>query len=411
MKAIIVGVNYYKMAYDFEESMKELNALANACDIEVKYTVVQTLDTINVATYIGKGKVEEIKKLTDEVDLVIFNEELTSTQVKNLSELLEIEVSDRTDLILKIFESRAKTIEAKLQVKIAKLQYLLPRLVGLNEDMIGQLGGSGFRGSGEKQIELDRRVIYRELAKAKRELKKIVVQRQTQRSKRQENDVKVVALVGYTNSGKSSLMNYFVKRSHSNKEVFEKDMLFATLETSTRKVRLDNHKPFLLSDTVGFINQLPHFLVQAFRSTLEEVKEADLILHIVDSSSPFYLEHIETTKQVLDELEVDQNKVLYVYNKIDLNQYALIKAEEPHVFISVKEEKNMDTLMKKINQILFKDDRIVDIVLPYDKMNVFSYLLENAYVHQYEYLETSIHVIVECSKTMAKYLQEYVCVN
>ena len=339
MEAIIVGVNYYKMAYDFEESMKELDALANACHIQVKYTVVQTLDTINVATYIGKGKVEEIKKLTDDVDLVIFNEELTSTQVKNLSELLEIEVSDRTDLILKIFESRAKTIEAKLQVKIAKLQYLLPRLVGLNENMIGQLGGSGFRGSGEKQIELDRRVIYRELVKAKRELKKIVVQRQTQRLKRHENEVKVVALVGYTNSGKSSLMNYFVKRSHLNKQVFEKDMLFATLETSTRKVRLDNHKPFLLSDTVGFINQLPHFLVQAFRSTLEEVKEADLILLVVDSSSPFYLEHIETTKKVLNELEVNQNKVLYVYNKIDLNQYALIKAEEPHVFISVKEEK------------------------------------------------------------------------
>ncbi len=411
MEAIIVGVNYYKMAYDFEESMKELDALANACHIQVKYTVVQTLDTINVATYIGKGKVEEIKKLTDDVDLVIFNEELTSTQVKNLSELLEIEVSDRTDLILKIFESRAKTIEAKLQVKIAKLQYLLPRLVGLNENMIGQLGGSGFRGSGEKQIELDRRVIYRELVKAKRELKKIVVQRQTQRLKRHENEVKVVALVGYTNSGKSSLMNYFVKRSHLNKQVFEKDMLFATLETSTRKVRLDNHKPFLLSDTVGFINQLPHFLVQAFRSTLEEVKEADLILLVVDSSSPFYLEHIETTKKVLNELEVNQNKVLYVYNKIDLNQYALIKAEEPHVFVSVKEEKNMDTLMKKINQILFKDDRIVDIVLPYDKMNVFSYLLENAYVHRYEYLETSIHVVVECSKTMAKYLQEYACVN
>ena len=411
MEAIIVGVNYYKMAYDFEESMKELDALANACHIQVKYTVVQTLDTINVATYIGKGKVEEIKKLTDDVDLVIFNEELTSTQVKNLSELLEIEVSDRTDLILKIFESRAKTIEAKLQVKIAKLQYLLPRLVGLNENMIGQLGGSGFRGSGEKQIELDRRVIYRELVKAKRELKKIVVQRQTQRLKRHENEVKVVALVGYTNSGKSSLMNYFVKRSHLNKQVFEKDMLFATLETSTRKVRLDNHKPFLLSDTVGFINQLPHFLVQAFRSTLEEVKEADLILLVVDSSSPFYLEHIETTKKVLNELEVNQNKVLYVYNKIDLNQYALIKAEEPHVFVSVKEEKNMDTLMKKINQILFKDDRIVDIVLPYDKMNVFSYLLENTYVHRYEYLETSIHVVVECSKTMAKYLQEYACVN
>lgn len=411
MEAIIIGVDYYKMTYDLDESMEELKALCKACDIDVKYTLVQTLDTINNATFIGKGKVEELSKLKDDVDIIIFNEELTPTQMANLTEILDKEVSDRTDLILKIFESRAKTNEAKLQVKIAKLQYLLPRLAGMNEEMKGQQGGSGFRGSGEKQIELDRRVIYRELTKAKRDLSKMVTQRKTQRVKRKNNNQKVVALVGYTNSGKSSLMNYFVNLSNSSKEVFEKDMLFATLETSTRKVRLDNNKPFLLTDTVGFINQLPHHLVQAFRSTLEEVKEADLIIHVIDSSSDYYQEHIEVTNQVLKELGVEDTKVLYVYNKIDLNKYAFIKPNDPYVFISVKEDKNMKELMNKINQILFSNDRIIEIILPYEKTGMLSYLLENTCVHEYEYLDNGIYVKVECEEQLCVKLSEYILVS
>lgn len=412
MEAIIVGVSYYGMAYDLEESMRELEALCQACHIVVKYTMIQTLDKINVSTYIGKGKVEELKRLKHDVDLIIFNEELSPMQVKNLTDALDIEVSDRTDLILKIFESRAKTNEAKLQVEIAKYHYLLPRLVGMNENLTGQLGGSGFRGSGEKQIELDRRLIRRQLAKAQHDLKQMVTNRQTQRGRRHSKEEKVVALVGYTNSGKSSLMNYFIHHSKLNdKTVLQKDMLFATLETATRKVKLDNNKTFLLTDTVGFINQLPHHLIQAFRSTLEEVKEADLILQVIDSSSAYYRQHIEVTNQVLSELGVDLKKVVYVYNKIDLNQYALIDPMDPYVFISVKEEKNMKTLMKKINELLFGKDRIIEVLLPYDKMNIVSYLLDNTYIHLCEYHEQGIYLKVECSPSWCERLKEYILVN
>lgn len=411
MKAIIVGVSYFKMDYDFEESMRELKDLCKACMVEVVYQVTQSLDVINNATYIGKGKVEELMHLKDEVDLIIFNEELSPTQVKNLSEQLDIEILDRTNLILKIFESRAKTTEAKLQVKIAKLQYMLPRLVGSNEELIGQMGGSGFRGSGEKQIELDRRVISREIIKAKRELQKIVTSRQVQRNLRSRNAQKVVALVGYTNSGKSSLMNYFVNQTNNFKTVLEKDMLFATLETSTRKVKLPNHKPFLLTDTVGFINQLPHHLVQAFRSTLEEVKEADLILNVIDSSSDFYDEHCKVTESILNELGVEQNKMIYVYNKIDLNKYAFIKPKEPNVFISIKNNINIEKLNSLINQYLFGDDTIVEIILPYHQMSLLSYLIENSYVHFYDFHDEGIYVKVECSPFIKSKIKDYLLLN
>ena len=412
MEAIIVGVSYYLMPYDLEESMKELEALCEACDIHVKYQMTQNLDKISSATYIGKGKVEELAMLKDDVDIIIFNEELSPMQIKNLSDILEKEVSDRTDLILKIFESRAKTNEAKLQVKIAKYNYLLPRLAGMNEELEGQQGGSGFRGSGEKKIELDRRVIHHQLTKAKEDLALMVKQRKTQRVLRQSKNEKVVALVGYTNSGKSSLLNYFIEHSKLNdKTVLQKDMLFATLETSTRKVKLENNKTFLLTDTVGFINQLPHHLVQAFRSTLEEVKEADLIIQVVDSSSPFYQEHIRVTNLVLEELGVDLTKMIYVYNKIDLNRYSLIEPMEPYVFVSVKDEKNMNTLMKKLNQELFGEDRIIEVILPYEQMKTVSYLLDNCYVLAYEYLDQGVYMKVEISPIMVGQLKNYLLLN
>ncbi len=412
MEAIIVGVSYFGMSYDLEESMRELKALCKACDIDVKYSMTQALDKISVATYIGKGKVAELKNLVNDVDLVVFNEELSPMQIKNLTDILEVEVSDRTDLILKIFESRAKTNEAKLQVKIAKYNYLLPRLAGMNEALQGQQGGSGFRGSGEKKIELDRRLIHNQLIKAKQDLGEMVKQRQVQRTLRRHQDQKVVALVGYTNSGKSSLLNYFVTHSKlSDKTVLQKDMLFATLETSTRKVKLNNNKSFLLTDTVGFINQLPHHLVQAFRSTLEEVKEADVILQVIDSSSPYYEEHISVTNQVLKELDVDLSKMIYVYNKIDLNKYGLIQPNDPYVFISVKEEKNIETLMSIIDHKLFGDDRIIEVVLPYEKMNIVSYLLDEHHVLNYEYLDHGVYMKVEVSKKMQVYLKKYVLFN
>ena len=318
----------------------ELKSLCIACDIEVEDVVTQKLEKINPATYIGKGKIEEIRLRLDG-EMVIFDDELSPLQVKNLTDQLQTEVTDRTDLILRIFEQRAQTKEAKLQVEIARDQYLLPRLAGMQEHMSHQQGGSGFRGSGEKQIELDRRIISRKLSRSRKELAQIVKQRQTQRERRKRNNVPVIALVGYTNSGKSTLLNTLCR--NKEKKVFEKDMLFATLQTSTRNIKIKNHT-CLLTDTVGFIERLPHNLIQAFRSTLEEVKEADLLLHVVDSSFEDYQLQVDTTNKVLEELGVENTPMIYVYNKVDLNKYGYVHPATPYVFISAKEKIGLDLL-------------------------------------------------------------------
>lgn len=387
MKAILVGVEYDHMYYDLDISMNELKELAYACQIEVKDVVIQRLSKISSQYYIGKGKVDEIQKMLDDVDVVIFNEELTPLQVKNLTDAFEKEVSDRSDLILRIFESRAKTKEAKLQVQIARLQYILPRLAGMREDLYSQQGGSGFRGSGEKQIELDRRIIHRQLLSARRELDVIVKQRQTQRRLRKRNQEKVICLVGYTNSGKSSLLNYF-----TDKKVLQEDMLFASLQTASRLVVLKGHHHVIMSDTVGFINQLPHHLVNAFCSTLEEVKEADLLLHVIDSSSSYCEQQIETTLEVLEALGVKDTPMIYVYNKVDKDRYALIQPRHPHVFISVKEHIHLDELEDMIIQSLFKEYEAIELIIPYDQGILFQEIKQKYETCQEEYLEEGIFV-------------------
>lgn len=387
MKAILVGVEYDHMYYDLDISMNELKELAYACQIEVKDVVIQRLSKISSQYYIGKGKVDEIQKMLDDVDVVIFNEELTPLQVKNLTDAFEKEVSDRSDLILRIFESRAKTKEAKLQVQIARLQYLLPRLAGMREDLYSQQGGSGFRGSGEKQIELDRRIIHRQLLSARRELDVIVKQRQTQRRLRKRNQEKVICLVGYTNSGKSSLLNYF-----TDKKVLQEDMLFASLQTASRLVVLKGHHHVIMSDTVGFINQLPHHLVNAFCSTLEEVKETDLLLHVIDSSSSYCEQQIETTLEVLEALGVKDTPMIYVYNKVDKDRYALIQPRHPHVFISVKEHIHLDELEDMIIQSLFKEYEAIELIIPYDQGILFQEIKQKYETCQEEYLEEGIFV-------------------
>lgn len=387
MKAILVGVKYDHMYYDLSISIEELKALADACDIEVKDVVIQKLSQISPQYYIGKGKVQEIVDLLDEDDIVIFNEELSPLQIKNLTDAFNVEVSDRSDLILRIFESRAKTKEAKLQVQIARNQYLLPRLAGMKEELYSQQGGSGFRGSGEKQIELDRRIIHRQLVQARRELETIVKQRQTQRKRRQRLEQKVVCLVGYTNSGKSSLLNYF-----TNKKVFQEDMLFASLQTASRQVLLKGHHEIIMSDTVGFINQLPHHLVQAFRSTLEEVKEADLLVHVIDSSSPYCDMQIETTLQVLEALGVKDTPMIYVYNKVDKDRYAFIQPKDPYIFISVKDEIHLDELEDMIIQTLFKDYELMELYIPYDQGEIFQHIQQSYELIKEEYLEDGIYI-------------------
>ncbi len=403
MKAILIGVEYDHMYYDLNISMNELKDLAYACHIEVKDTVIQKLTKISPQYYIGKGKVLEIKAMLDKDDMIIFNEELSPLQVKNLTDKLDVEVSDRSDLILRIFESRAQTKEAKLQVQIARLQYLLPRLAGMKEELYSQQGGSGFRGSGEKQIELDCRIIHRQLLTARRELEVIVKQRQTQRRLRKRNQEKVVCLVGYTNSGKSSLLNYFTQ-----KKVFQEDMLFASLQTASRQVLLKGKYSIIMSDTVGFINQLPHHLVQAFRSTLAEVKEADLLVHVIDSSSNYSDQQIETTLNVLETLGVQDTPMIYVYNKIDKNKYTFIQPHEPSIYISVKEQINLKELEDLIIQTLFKDYELIELFIPYNQGSLFQEIQHKYEMVQEEYLEEGIYVSFFIDKKEKHLYENYI---
>lgn len=386
MKGILVGVQYPQMTYDFDISMQELKQLAYACDIEVKAVVTQNLDTISPQYYMGKGKVMEIKELVEQDDIVIFNEELTPLQIKNLTDQCQVEVTDRSDLILRIFASRAKTKEAKLEVGIARLQYLLPRLAGMKQNLYSQQGGMGFRGSGEKQIELDRRRIRRQLTQAKRELAMIEKQRQTQRQLRKHHQEKVVCLVGYTNSGKSSLLNAL-----TSKKVYEKDMLFATLQTSSRRVYMKKHH-VIMSDTVGFIHQLPHSFVQSFRSTLEEVKDADLLIHVIDASSPYYHNQIETTLSVLKELDALDIPMIYVYNKMDLVHQPIVHEQGICIDVSVKEKKHLDDLENMIIDILFKDYELISVYIPYEEGHIFSEIEYQYEILHTEYLEKEIYV-------------------
>lgn len=401
MKAILVMTTHEPFYFE------ELKSLCQACQIEVAGKVVQNIEKINPATYIGKGKAQEIKQMIAD-EIVIFDNELTPLQVRNLSDILQCQVKDRNDLILQIFETRAKTKEAKLQVEIAKNQYLLPRLAGMQEHMSHQQGGSGFRGRGEKQIELDRRIIARKLAKAKKELADIVKQRQVQRKRRKNNDVFVIALVGYTNSGKSTLLNIFCQSHH--KKVFQEDMLFATLETATRQVKIKNHN-CLLTDTVGFIDRLPHHLIQAFRSTLEEVKEADLLLHIVDTSYKDYMLQIETTNQVLKSLGVENTPMIYVYNKIDLNHYAFIQPQSPYVFISAKNKIGLDLLEDEIAHLLFKQYEVFELSIPYDQGQIFQKISHDCFVMNTQYLENHIYLKVEAKRREISQYQKYLLKN
>lgn len=411
-KAVIVGANINEKY--FEVKLEELKELALACDIDVVHTITQNLEHINSALYIGTGKVEEVKEYiaNNHVDLVIFDNELSPSQIKNLQNALDIKILDRTALILQIFARRAKTKEAKLQVEVASLEYMLPRLVGLNSSLGRQSGKSGFsnKGTGEKQIELDRRKIEARLVELNKELKNIENERKIQRRKREVSDIPLVCLVGYTNAGKSTILNMLIEKymKDESKKVLEKDMLFATLDTSVRKITVENNKTFLLSDTVGFVSNIPHNLIKAFRSTLEEVKKASLLVHVVDYSDENYLKNIEVTNNTLKEIGAENIPIIYAFNKSDLMHIKIPKVEEDIVYMSASNKIGDIELIELISKKVFGDYIKTKMLIPYNKGNIYSYLKQNAIIEKTEYIEEGTMLILKVKEKDYNKYKEYV---
>lgn len=408
-RVIIVGININNKN-NFEESIIELKNLCIACDMEVVGKVEQNLKKINPTFYMGSGKIEELRDLIEEMnaEIIVFNNELSASQIKNIEEEVKCSIIDRTALILDIFANRAKTREAKLQVEVARLQYELPRLIGANENLGRQSGGVGTknRGAGETKLELDRRRIEDRIASLNKELEILKYQRNTQKNKRKKSSIPNVALVGYTNAGKSSVMNVLVEKfiNKEDKKVFEKNMLFATLETYVRNIKLHNNKSFLLYDTVGFVGDLPHNLVKAFRSTLEEVCDADLLVHIIDISNPNYKNQIDVTNETLSQIGADNIPMIYVYNKIDLID--LDKLDNNKILISAKRDIGIDRLIESICEKVFEDYIRFKLKIPYSEGKMISNIMENATILDSEYIEDGVIFNIECSeKEYVKYKQ------
>ncbi len=386
-RAILVGL---ETSEDISQSMAELAGLAEAAGIMVLGQMVQRLERRNGATYIGKGKVLELEELCHnmEADTVIFNDELSGIQLRNLEDALGVRVLDRTILILDIFADRAISREGKLQVELAQLQYRLPRLLGFGKSLSRQ-GGIGNRGPGEKKLELDRRHISKRMDEIKSEIAQIRGTRTTQRAKREKSGIPVVALVGYTNAGKSAIMNRLLEMADkSDKTVLEKDMLFATLDTSQRSVRLETNQEFILIDTVGFVSKLPHALVKAFKATLEEVLYADLLLQVVDAADPDHDFHIQVTNQVLGEIGASDKKKLLIYNKIDLVEGEFLPSyNENAIQISAKNGLHLDLLINKIRELAFSDRVRTGFLIPYDRGDISSILCDKGTVEEMVYEE------------------------
>lgn len=406
-KVITVTVNINMDEKTLEDKVFELEKLVEALDGEVVLNLTQNKSSIDKAFYIGKGKVSEIKDYCEKLDVkvVVFNNELTGSQVKNLEEIIGVRVIDRTNLILDIFSERARTKEAKLQVKLAKLKYTLPRLSALRSGFSRQQGGIGGKGVGEQQIELDRRTINREISSITAQLKEIEKNRNEIRKKRINSKEPMISLVGYTNAGKSTLINKLIAYGKDEnteiKEVFVKDMLFATLDTYVREGILFSGSKAMYVDTVGFVSDIPHNLVESFKSTLEEIKYSDLILHVVDISNVNVDEQIKITNDMIKKLECEDKKVIYVFNKVDKLKDENIKLQyanvENKVFISAKSDEDIVFLLKEIEKVLFSSSIKTKLLIPYDKQKIMSNILNDYAPELVEHLEngTFLEVILK----------------
>ena len=387
----ITEINNREYIDNIHSAVDELRELVKAAEIEPLGNIIQNKDSVDVTFFVGKGKVDEIKEFAEnmEANLIVFNHELSGSQIRNLENEIGINVIDRTMLILEIFAKRAITKEGKLQVELAQLRYRLPRLSGVDQSLSRLGGGIGTRGPGEKKLETDKRHIQSRILEIEKELREVEKNRGVQRAKRIKSGVPIVAIVGYTNVGKSTIVNELIKASadySEDKEVFVKDMLFATLGTHLRKATLPNGNEYLITDTIGFVSRLPHTLIKAFKSTLEEIQFADLLLHVADASDPNYELLCETTEKVLDELNVYQKPILLINNKMDKVESFVSAPMENHINISARDPKDIHRLLDKISVFLLQDHCQVTLFFPYDQAGLVNDLHKkyNEIVTEYE---------------------------
>lgn len=409
-RVITVGTDIGAYPNSLETSMKELDELCYADGAEVIGQMTQNLEKFNPKYLIGKGKVKEIKEMAEnlEADAIVFNDELTGIQLRNLEDTIKKKVVDRTNLILDIFALRASTYEGKLQVELAQLEYQLPRLLGI-KGWSRTGGGIGTRGPGEQIIETDRRRLLREIDKIKEKLNKAKKTRDTTRSKRMNSKITTVSLVGYTNAGKSTILNRI--KEDDSKEVFVKDMLFATLDPNSRKARLLSGREFIISDTVGFVSKLPTKLIEAFKSTLEEIKYSDLIVHVIDASSKDLEIAYDTTMNILQEIGIKDKKILTVFNKsdkIDLNSTTIpLKIKSQKIYISAKNDPDMNKLLKAIEENLPEQYIYTKLNFPYDDTDILYKLIERFDLKPI-YKENFIEIELSLNKKEYNKLKRYV---
>lgn len=390
-RVILVGVSEQD-GDDAEDSLAELAELVKTAGASVAGTLIQKRELIHPGTYVGTGKVAEIAELLEHTGAtgIVCDDELSPAQLKNLETMLNTKVMDRTLIILDIFAARATTSEGKIQVELAQLKYRLSRLTGLGRSMSRLGGGIGTRGPGEKKLEIDRRLINDRIAQLNRELKEVVKHREIARAKRERNAVPVVAIVGYTNAGKSTLLNHL-----TDAEVLEEDKLFATLDPTTRMLELEGHQQVLLTDTVGFIRKLPHHLSEAFKSTLEEAKYADYIIHVVDASNPQRDKQMYIVYETLDHLGVKNKKILTLFNKIDIrtddDQLQDFRAD--HVLqISATENAGLDAVKDVLQEMLREDKIYIERVIPYAQAGVLQLVRNKGELVSEEYVPEGISI-------------------
>ena len=390
-RVILVGVSEQD-GDDAEDSLAELAELVKTAGASVAGTLIQKRELIHPGTYVGTGKVAEIAELLEHTGAtgIVCDDELSPAQLKNLETMLNTKVMDRTLIILDIFAARATTSEGKIQVELAQLKYRLSRLTGLGRSMSRLGGGIGTRGPGEKKLEIDRRLINDRIAQLNRELKEVVKHREIARAKRERNAVPVVAIVGYTNAGKSTLLNHL-----TDAEVLEEDKLFATLDPTTRMLELEGHQQVLLTDTVGFIRELPHHLIEAFKSTLEEAKYADYIIHVVDASNPQRDKQMYIVYETLDHLGVKNKKILTLFNKIDIrtDDDPLQDFRADHVLqISATENAGLDAVKDVLQEMLREDKIYIERVIPYAQAGVLQLVRNKGELVSEEYVPEGISI-------------------